>query len=183
MRWPETGLPFVPTSTRIQDFAAVMGYPMTGLGCIAGGFSHGIGEQYPFRGLHHGEVKSTRLERELNALKLPGVKFRRVVGPPQKNGQPGTGIYIEITDYDLWEPTELNFWLMKLATQFSRSNPFATLPGTRKEREFLIHVGSRAFYNDLVANGAKTDIEAWLLRWREQARIYQEHSKRFWLYQ
>jgi len=31
MRWPETGLTFVPTSTAIQDFAACQGYPMTGL--------------------------------------------------------------------------------------------------------------------------------------------------------
>jgi uncharacterized protein YbbC (DUF1343 family) len=183
MRWPETGLPFVPTSTRIQDFAAVMGYPMTGLGCIAGGFSHGIGVEYPFRGLHHGGVKAARLERELNALKLPGVSFRRVAGSSQTNGRPTTGLYIEITDYDLWEPTALNFWLMKLAAQFDRANPFTALAGTRKEREFLIHVGSRAFYNDLVAKGGQIDIDAWLQRWREQARIYQEQSRRFWLYQ
>jgi uncharacterized protein YbbC (DUF1343 family) len=183
MRWPETGLSFVPTSTRIQDFAAVMGYPMTGLGCIAGGFSHGIGTQYPFRGLHYRDMKSTRLERELNALDLPGLKFRRVTGMPQKNGQPGSGIYIEITDYDAWEPTDLNFWLMKLAAQYDRKNPFTLLANTPKEREFLIHVGSRAFYNDLVANGERIDIEAWLKKWRDQARIYQELSKRYWLYQ
>ena len=182
MRWPETGLAFVPTSTRIQDFGAVMGYPMTGLGCIAGGFSHGIGVQYPFRGLHFRGAKLENVERELSALKLPGVQFRRVAGPPQKNGQPGTGLYVEISDYDDWEPTDLNFWLMKLGAKFSAGNPFAALPGTRKEREFLIHVGSRAFYNDLVAKGEHIDIEAWLRTWREQAKVYQEQSKRFWLY-
>jgi len=184
MRWPETGLTFVPTSTRIQDFAAVMGYPMTGLGCIAGGFSHGIGALYPFRGIHYPDVKASTLEKELHALKLPGLKFRRVVGPPQKNGRPGSGIYIEITDYDQWEPTELNFWLMKLAAKFDRrKNPFAALPNTPKEREFLIHVGSRAFYNDLLAKGDHIDIEAWVTTWRDQARIYQEQSKKYWLYQ
>ena len=182
MRWPETGLAFVPTSTRIQDFGAVMGYPMTGLGCIAGGFSHGIGVQYPFRGLHFRGAKLEVVEKELRALNLPGVNFRRVAGPPQKNGQPGTGLYVEISDYDDWAATDLNFWLMKLAAKFSTGNPFAALPGTRKEREFLIHVGSRAFYNDLVAKGEHIDIEAWLRTWREQAKVYQEQSKRFWLY-
>jgi uncharacterized protein YbbC (DUF1343 family) len=182
MRWPETGLAFVPTSTRIQDFGAVMGYPMTGLGCIAGGFSHGIGSQYPFRGIHYADARATIVERELRALKVPGVQFRRVEGPPQKNGRPGTGLYIEITDYDEWEPTDLNFWLMKLGAKFARSNPFTKLAKTSKEREFLIHVGSRAFYNDLVAKGEHIDIEGWLRMWREQARVYQEQSKSFWLY-
>lgn len=182
MRWPDTGLPFVATSTRIQNFAAVVGYPMTGLGCIAGGFSHGIGTQFPFRGLHNPNVKAKVLDDALAALNVPGVAFSRVPGPLQKNGKPGTGIYIEVTDYDAWEPCDLNFWLLKLGAQFSPRNPFPALVGTAKEREFLIHVGSRAFYNDLVAKGAQVDVESWLRTWREQARIYQEQSKRYWLY-
>jgi len=32
MRWPETGLKFIPTSGGIQNWDAVQGYPMTGLG-------------------------------------------------------------------------------------------------------------------------------------------------------
>ncbi|HYD83810.1 MAG TPA: DUF1343 domain-containing protein, partial [Opitutus sp.] len=32
MRWPETGLKWVPTSPMIQDFSAVIGYAMVGLG-------------------------------------------------------------------------------------------------------------------------------------------------------
>ncbi|HYD83022.1 MAG TPA: DUF1343 domain-containing protein, partial [Opitutus sp.] len=130
MRWPDTGLAFVPTSTRIQDFAAVIGYPMTGLGCIAGGFRHGIGPAYPFRGVHHADVKLHVLDRKLSALDLPGVHFRRVVGPPRKDSSRGTGLYIDITDYDAWQPTDLNFRLMKLAAEFAPRNPFAALRGT-----------------------------------------------------
>ena len=32
MRWPETGLTFVPTSGGIRNWDAVQGFPMTGLG-------------------------------------------------------------------------------------------------------------------------------------------------------
>src|SRR5665213_1517594 len=56
MRWPETGLTWVPTSPYIPDFSAVVGYPMTGLGCFmadlpnpVGGFRSGVGNEYPFR--------------------------------------------------------------------------------------------------------------------------------------
>jgi uncharacterized protein YbbC (DUF1343 family) len=180
MRWPETGLTFVATSTAIQDFAACQGYPMTGLGCILGGFTHGIGKQYPFRGISHKSVKIEVLEKELRALNLPGLAYRRV-SAPGRDGKPATGLYIEITDYDEWQPTALSFHLMRLACQLEPKNPFATAKSADR-RTFLVHMGSGAFFNDLVAKGAKVDVDAWLKTWREQAKIYQEQSKRYWLY-
>ena len=180
MRWPETGLNFVPTSTAIQDFAACEGYPMTGLGCILGGFTHGVGKSYPFRGISHRTVKIDVVEKELRALNLPGLAYRRV-SAPDRNGKPATGLYIEITDYDEWRPTELSFYLMKLACKLEPKNPFATAKNADR-RTFLVHLGSEAFYNDLATKGARVDVDAWLKTWRDQARIYQEQSKRYWLY-
>ena len=181
MRWPETGLPFVATSGLVQDFAACEGYPMTGLGCILGGFRHGVGDQHPFRGLSHLTVKIDVLEKELRALNIPGVQFRRISVRNAKTGQPGTGLYVEITDYDAWQPAALNFWLMKLACKLEPRNPFAAATDTQR-RTFLVHMGSTAFFNDLVAKGKNVDVATWLRTWREQTKIYQEQSKRFWLY-
>ena len=50
MRWPDTGLTWVPTSPYISEYQAVVGYPMTGLGCYFGGFQHGVGNEYAFPG-------------------------------------------------------------------------------------------------------------------------------------
>lgn len=180
MRWPETGLTFVPTSTNIQDFAACMGYPMTGLGCILGGFTHGVGRSYPFRGIAHKTAKIDVVENELRALNLPGLQYRRV-SAPDRTGKPATGLYIEVQDYDDWQPTALSFHLMQLACKLEPKNPFATAKAAER-RTFLVHMGSTAFFNDLVAKGAKVDVDAWLRQWREQARVYQEESKRYWLY-
>lgn len=181
MRWPETGLGFAPTSPGIRDFAAVQGYPMTGLGCIIGGFSHGVGPQHNFRGVSHPRVPLDTLEKDLRALNLPGVQFRRISVPNAKSGKPALGLYIEITDYDDWQPCDLNFWLMKLACKYEPRNPFATATDA-KRREFKVHVGSAELFNELAAKGARIDIEAKLRQWREQAKIFQEQSKRFWLY-
>jgi uncharacterized protein YbbC (DUF1343 family) len=191
MRWPETGLSFIPTSNRIEDWAAVQGYPMVGLGTIVGGFSHGLGDQHEFRGISHPRVTVDVLEKELNALKLPGIQFRRVSVPALKNGQPTPGLYIEITDYDDWQPTDLNFWLMKLTCKLEGKNPFAPLAARAaktkadldKRREFLVHVGCAAFLEDIAAKGASVDIEAWIRDWNAKAKIYQQQSRKYWLYQ
>lgn len=185
MRWPETGLTWLPTSGLIQDFAAVQGYPMTGLGTILGGFKHGFklnaGSQHAFRSISHLTVKPVIVEKELRALHLPGIQFSRISVPNAKTGEPAIGLFIEITDYDAWQPTELNFWLMKLACKLEPKNPFAAA-STADRRSFLVHLGSQAFLDDLVAKGARVDVEAWFRTWRDQAKIYQQQSRKYWLY-
>lgn len=181
MRWPETGLKWVPTSQNIPDFAACVGYPMTGLGAIIGGFSHGIGTNHPFRGLAHPKMRLPVLERELAALPVSGLAFRRIDAVNRK-GQPTQGLYVEVTDWEAWNPTELSFHLMRLACRINPTNPFAAA-SSAKEREFLIHVGSEEFFRALQRDGAAVPVEAFVERWRRQAAIYQQQSRRYWLYQ
>lgn len=190
MRWPETGLRWVATSGLIQDWGAVQGYPMVGLGTYHDprskfdlGFRHGIGSAHPFRGISHTTVKLEALEKELRALNIRGVQFRRV-SATDRNGKPAVGLYTEIIDYDEWRPTELNFHLMKLAVKFAPAgrNPFAPAPG-REISGFLRHLGSTAFHQEIATKGVRVDLDAWLRLWRDQAKVYQEQSKRYWLYQ
>jgi len=185
MRWPETGLTWIPTSGLLQDFEAVKGYAMTGLGCILGGFRHGFrqpnGSIYAYRGLTHQTAKPDVVEKELRALNLPGLQFRRISVPSARTGEPVTGLYVEIADYDAWQPADLGFQLMKLACKLEPRNPFAAAKPA-DQHTFLIHLGSRAFFQDLVAHGKNVDVAGWLRTWREQDRIYQEQSKKYWLY-
>lgn len=181
MRWPETGLRWIQTSKFVPDFAAVMGYPMTGLGTYLGGFRHGVGGLYPFRGLSHLTVPSEVVEREVKALNIPGIRFQRIT-VPGKNGKPSTGLFIEITNWDAWNPCELNFHLMKLACRLEPRNPFLAAP-QGQANGFLRHVGSTALLEALKRDGARTDIQAFLRDWQARARIYQQQSRRYWLYQ
>ncbi len=187
MRWPETGLHWVPTSPYIPDFSAIMGYPMTGLGCFMGdypnlgGFRSGVGTQYPFRGISHKFATSETVEKELNALHLPGIQFRRVNVPDAKTGKPATGLFIEVTDWDAWQPAELNFYLMRLDCRLSPRNPFAAASKSI-DGSFLRHMGSQALFNDLVAHGARVDIDGYIRAWRVKSEQFQQQSKRFWLY-
>lgn len=187
MRWPETGLPWIPTSQLMPDFAAVQGYPMTGLGAfwdpprIDTGFRHGVGRSYPFRGISHKSAKIDVVQKELSAYNLPGLQFR-VISAPDRDGKPATGLFIEITDYDAWRPTELNFVLMKIACKLDPKNPFAPAFG-RDFKGFVRHMGSEEFLAALQKDGARVDLDAWFKHWREQDRIYQLQTKKYWLYQ
>lgn len=181
MRWPETGLQWVPTSPYIQDFAAVVGYPMTGLGTYMGGFSHGFpGPLHPFRGISYRGKNIDFLERELTALRLPGLAYRRIT-INDRRGRPVPGLYIQVTDWNAWRPTELNFHLMQLTARWESTNPFAKASGSTMNG-FVKHVGSGAFVEALRTEGARTDVSAWFDRWDEGVRIYQQQVRRFWLY-
>ena len=180
MRWPDTGLNWVPTSPLMQDYSAVLGYPMTGLGCELGGFRHGVGANHVFRGISHKTVKIDTVEKELRALNLPGVQIRRI-SAPDRNGKPALGLFLEITDFDDWRPTELSLQLMRLACKLEPKNPFAAATG--KERGFFLRLlGSEAFFTALQRDGAKTDVGAFIKDWAARNEIYREQTKRYWLY-
>jgi hypothetical protein len=67
---------------------------------------------------------------------------------------------------------------MQLACKLDPSNPFRR----GDPSGFLRHMGSTEFYNALRRDGARVDLNAFLANWRAKAKIYQEQSKRFWLY-
>jgi uncharacterized protein YbbC (DUF1343 family) len=180
MRWPDTGLPFMPTSPNIQDFASVVGYAMTGLGCEIGGFSHGIGRSYPFRGISFKGKTAEQLEQALKALRLPGLNFTEV-SAPDANGKPATGVYIEVTDWDAWRPADLSFNLMRLACKWSPANPFASAPAD-KVSLFKKLLGSGAWWNALRREGARADVDGFLADWRRRGVFYRQQSRRYWLY-
>ena len=180
MRWPETGLSWVPTSQLLPDYSAVEGFAMVGLGTQLGGFKSGIGATYPFRGISYHGVRFDALERQLRSLNIPGIDFRRVSVPDPKTGKPDLGLYVEITDWDAWKPTELGLHLITLACAY---DPRMFAAATKSELQvFQKCLGSAAFYNDVLAHGSRVDVEAYVRDWQARNKLYQQQSRRYWLY-
>ena len=180
MRWPDTGLKFIPTSPLVRDFNAVVGYAMVGLGCEFSGFKHGIGASYPFRGLTFKNVTADKLIKDLSALHLPGLVFRKII-VPEPGASPKEGVYVDVTDWSAWNPTELSFQLMRLACRYDPPNPFAKL-NDKDMRSFNIHVGSTAWWNALKHDGARVNLDAFLADWHAKDTIYQQQTRKYWLY-
>ena len=181
MRWPETGLRFVPTSPLVQDFAAVVGYAMVGLGCEYSGFRHGAGREHPFRAISFKGKTPARLKADLERLAIPGMGYR-VITTNDAAGKPTSALYVEVTDWNAWRPTQLSFELMRLACVYDPPNPFTEL-GPRETRSFNIHVGSTAWWNALVRDGARVNLDAFEAEWAARCAIYQKLTRRYWLYQ
>jgi len=181
MRWPETGLKFIPTSPMVRDYPAVIGYAMTGLGCEFSGFKHGIGSQYPFRGIAFKGVTADRLIKDLQSLKIAGLNYRKISGP-DLDGKNKEGVYVDVSNYTAWRPTQLSFELMRLACRYDPPNPFAKL-NAKDMRSFNIHVGSTAWWEALKRDGARVNVAGNLSTWNTKALAYQQGTRKYWLYQ
>ncbi len=180
MRWPDTGLTFVPTSPMIQDFDAIIGYAMIGLGCEYSGFVHGVGKSHPFRGLSFKGKSSGQLIKDFEALALPGLAFSKISALNDR-GKRVSGVYVAVTDWEKWNPTELSFHLMRLACRYNPPNPFAKL-NANDSAMFNKHVGSFPWWTALTHAGAAIDVERFCADWRAEAASYREKTKKYWLY-
>jgi uncharacterized protein YbbC (DUF1343 family) len=181
MRWHDTGLLWRPTSPGIPNVEAAEGYPLTGLGCQAGDFSHGSKQAgkhaYFFRFIHYPKKKALELERTLRARNIPGLGVS-----PWRLRDGTEGVYLTITNWHALRPTETSFQMMQISCQWAAKNPFAALP--KGERETAIkHIGDQAFFDELCRKGAAINIAAWVNRWRREALAFQQWSRKHWLYE
>ena len=178
MLWTETGLRWIPTSPYIPDLSAVLGYAMTGLGAQEGDFTHGIGTPYPFRLLQYKGKSPIEVKAALRAKKIPGLSYQ-IIHTHTPAGTKISGVYVSVSNWTKVRPTELSFYMMQLAAEWSPNNPF-----TYSENSDLFnkHVGSTSWWNEITRYGAQARISTFVDGWSTQARDFQKHFKRFLIY-
>ena len=180
MLWTDTGLPFRGTSPNIPDLAAVLGYPMTGLGAQLGDFKHGIGTAHPFRMLSFPGKSSEELMAALEAKNIPGLAFKPAKFT-SKDGQQQEGVYTVVMDWDKLRPTELSFHMMQLACLLSQNNPFAKA-SPQQASLYNKHVGSSSWWKEITGRGARARVEPFIEKWEERSLEFKERSRPYWIY-
>ena len=180
MRWPDTELKWIATSPNVPSYEAVIGYAMVGLGTQNSGWTWGIGRDFPFRGIGFPRKTPDEIIKALEAYKIPGLKLVKLPGL-DRGGKIITGVYVQIADWEAWHPTELSFYMHKQAATWQRLNPFATLT-SEEARTFKIHVGSNAWLAALSREGRAINVASFIQNWTTRAKIYQDETKKFWLY-
>ena len=180
MTWPQTGLKWIPTSPNIPTLDSVAGYPMTGLGAQMGKFKHGIGTPQPFRFLTFDGISPADLKTELDNLNIAGLSFQ-LKTLKNNSGKDIEGVYIVLTDWSKWRPTELAFYMMQLSAKWEAPSPFTQA----KESEVTLfnkHVGSSAWWNHLFQSGASCEPRKFLIRWDTETRSFKDKVSKYYLY-
>lgn len=180
MTWPQTGLVWFPTSPNIPTLDSVAGYPMTGLGAQLGKFRHGIGTKHPFRFLTFDGKDSQDVKIALDNLNIPGLSFELKTLSNTK-GEDITGVYIVLSDWNAWNPTDLAFHMMQLSALWEEPSPF----GEASESEsklFNKHVGSTLWWNTLIREGSAVETEKFITNWKLESQAFRDQTSKYLLY-
>ncbi|WP_435053699.1 exo-beta-N-acetylmuramidase NamZ family protein [Peribacillus simplex] len=115
MDYDDTGLPFVLPSPNMPAVSTTFVYPATGL--IEGtNVSEGRGTTKPFELIGAPYINSDELAGKLNALRLPGVKFRAASFTPtfsKHAGKLSHGVEIYITDREAFKAVPTGLHIIK----------------------------------------------------------------------
>ncbi len=116
MKWQDTGLPWIPTSTHNQRIDDVWAMAITGEFGELHSVNEGVGYPAPFQYVGAPWIDSIRLAKELNGRDLPGVFFKPAYFKPYyhiyKDKTCG-GVQIIITDYSKIMPVETSINILE----------------------------------------------------------------------
>ena len=99
MNWCQTGLPWVPTSPMIPSAHSATCFAITGAIGELGWVDIGTGYNLPFQVVAAPWINATAMTKYLNALRLPGIRFREIhykpfTGHYKNQGLHGVQIFV-----------------------------------------------------------------------------------------
>lgn len=175
MTFPETGLPWVPTSPHIPHTHTAIYYTATGIMGELQVISEGVGYTMPFELFGAPWIDAQEMAARMNNLGLEGVMFRPTTWRPyygRLQGQEVHGVQVYITDFSKVNVMSLQFLFMQehhvlhpdknpfeQATA-ARLRMFDRVSGTSKVRELFTQ---RMRFEDVEAFLNK-DVEAFRAR-------------------
>jgi uncharacterized protein YbbC (DUF1343 family) len=173
--WEKTGLPFLPPSPNIRTPKTALLYG--GIGIFEStNVAVGRGTPTPFELFGAPWMDGKEVARRLNALRLPGVRFKAARFTPQRDryaGEPCSGVRVIVTDRDLIRPVDI---FMHAACLLRELSPAEFQP---RWEEMPRMVGSREFER-LYKSGASAEE---ILKWTHQsAESFLKQREPFLLY-
>lgn len=139
MTFNDTELPWVPTSPNIPTAETALYYPATGILGELGTVKIGANFTQPFKVVAAENLNAQELAAKLNALNLPGVRFRPYHA--KIDGRQLHGVEIYITDPAVAQLSTIQFHIMEhipgvmSGAAASRLNMFDKVTGSKKFRQ------------------------------------------------
>jgi uncharacterized protein YbbC (DUF1343 family) len=184
MWWDETGLPWVIPSPNMPTVSTATVYP--GMCLIEGtNLSEGRGTTHPFELFGAPWLDPFKLAERLNAIGLPGIRFRPHYFLPtfQKHaGKVCGGVELHVTNRAEFEPYRTGLWCVKAA----RDMNLEKFDWRRETYEFVSDrlaidlLAGSARYREIVESGG--NIDEWVAEWEEPLREFAKTREEFLLY-
>jgi len=183
--WDATGLPWVAPSPNMPTLQTATVYPGA---CLveATNLSEGRGTTRPFQLIGAPWLDGEALAGRLDALALPGARFRATRFRPEFSKHAGTvcsGVEWHVTDRDALEPLRVGVALLAEARRLDperfawRSEPYEFVADVPAIDLLTGSAGARA------AIESGTGFEALFAAWREHCAVFAGERREFLLYE
>ena len=116
MLYEDTKLPWILPSPQVPQIVNAYYYPVSGIMGELGYISEGVGYTLPFQLFVAEWIDGKKLCERMNALNLPGIRFRTIYETPyfgKKQGISCSGVQVFITDYSKARLVEIQFLVMQ----------------------------------------------------------------------
>jgi uncharacterized protein YbbC (DUF1343 family) len=184
MRWPDTGLAWVPTSPNIRDYEAALLYAGVGL-LEATSASEGRGTREPFKLAGAPGLDAVKLAKNLNSRALPGVRFTPATytptaipgmsSNPKFKGRQVAGVRIEVTEQSALLPVETGVAVLAAL--------YEALPATEKKIFFrqgiALMAGTDRLQRSLELQRSAEEIQH---LWRTEVEAFRKTREQYLLY-
>jgi uncharacterized protein YbbC (DUF1343 family) len=181
MTFPETGIEWIPTSPHLPYVESAFYYPATGILGELYIISIGVGYTVPFRTFAAPWINAYDMTEKMNALNLPGVKFRPVSYVPYyavSQGERCNGVQIHITDYSKVNLTELQFYFLQEHYKLYPDKDVFEMAENRLSM-FDKVCGTDKIRKSFSENYLYEDVKSY---WEKDVSDFRKKSKKYYLY-
>lgn len=182
MVYSDTKLPWVLPSPHIPQAETSYYYPASGILGELGYMSIGVGYTLPFQIFCAEWIKAEEFTTALNALNLPGVRFRPLHIKPFYSVSAGVNIQgsqVYITDYSVARLAEIQFYVMQVVAELYPEKAVFNNADEGRYRMFDLVSGSNYIREEFSKNNKFSDIEAF---WTKDEASFKELSSKYYMY-
>jgi len=181
MYFPDTGLPWVPTSPSAPSVEMAIVYPGT---CLLEGtnVSEGRGTSVPFQALGAPWINGPELSKTLNDMELPGISTRPVYFRPtfsKWTDQVCRGIQVHILEPEMVRPVELGIRLLFALRDLYPDHFELTPPGPDRTRFLDLLCGGDQLSTALADDESP---EPLLSVWAQEAEDFKNKRQDYLMY-
>lgn len=180
MLFNHTGLSWVPTSPHVPHAEATFFIAATGGIGELQTISEGVGYTMPFELIGQSWIEPEKLASALNALHLPGVRFRPLHFRPYYFGlkdQQLAGVQIHITDAVAFQPMLTQLWI--LATLL-KLHPDQEIFAAARQQSFDRAMGTDQVRLRLAADESPDKIIA---TWQQELETFKARRSKYLIYE